>query len=245
MKDALAWWTREFLDGMKAEVGLPIDWSVIRTILIFAEAGKKNLPKVGDSIYFEIPDGIEQIQSLKTETHLILFEHLPADPLTALNKTTSAHARFTCATLGAENKQGNAELKADWEVDASGGPILRHVPTGALRPATTAGMQQVRAEVKEKKITPYEYFFDSEKKAWDPEYADDRALIASDVEGDGKSAVSDPDDRNQGQGWRLVSDLIPREVSKERDILALEKAKPESGSFLLVSLRRRRVDRKL
>jgi hypothetical protein len=41
MKEAYAWWTREFIDGLKAEVHLPQDWTTIRTILLFASAAKK------------------------------------------------------------------------------------------------------------------------------------------------------------------------------------------------------------
>jgi len=40
---------------------------------------------------FEIPSGIEQIQSLKTETHLFLFDTLPPNPWDALQLATNAH----------------------------------------------------------------------------------------------------------------------------------------------------------
>ena len=85
MKDAYAWWAREFFDGLKSEVGVPTDWSATRTIILFAVANPGALPKVGQQLYFEIPDGIEKIQSLSTETHLFLFSKLPADPTQALN----------------------------------------------------------------------------------------------------------------------------------------------------------------
>ena len=42
------------------------------------ERGQKaDRPKTGDHLYFEIPAGIEQIESLKTETHL--FQPMNAD----------------------------------------------------------------------------------------------------------------------------------------------------------------------
>ena len=40
MKEAFAWWTREFIDGMKAEMKIPQDWSTVRTILLFASAAR-------------------------------------------------------------------------------------------------------------------------------------------------------------------------------------------------------------
>jgi hypothetical protein len=75
MKEAYAWWTREFLDGLKAEMGLPQEGATVRTIVLFASAAKADRPKNGDQLYFELPDGIEQIESLKTETHLFLFDN--------------------------------------------------------------------------------------------------------------------------------------------------------------------------
>ena len=105
MKEAYAWWTREFLEGMKAEMRLPQDGIIVRTILLFASAARGDRPKAGDNIYFEIPAGIEQIESLKTETHLFLFDTFPATPQQALDLARRASARYTCITLGAENKE--------------------------------------------------------------------------------------------------------------------------------------------
>jgi hypothetical protein len=80
MKEAYAWWTREFIDGLKAEMGLPQDGTTVRTIVLFASAAKTDRPKNGDQLYFELPEGIEQIESLRTETHLFLFDSLPPNP---------------------------------------------------------------------------------------------------------------------------------------------------------------------
>jgi hypothetical protein len=59
MKDAYAWWMREFLDGLRTEIEVPQDWQVVRTILLFATASPSDRPKTGDHLYFEIPAGIE------------------------------------------------------------------------------------------------------------------------------------------------------------------------------------------
>jgi phosphatidylserine/phosphatidylglycerophosphate/cardiolipin synthase-like enzyme len=51
LKSALAWWTREFIDGMKAEVQLPNpdDWRTVRTIVILAETDKTRSPQPGST----------------------------------------------------------------------------------------------------------------------------------------------------------------------------------------------------
>jgi hypothetical protein len=240
MKEAYSWWTREFIDGMKAEMKLPQDWRTVRTILLFASAASGDRPKKGDQLYFEIPAGIEQIESLKTETHLFLFDTLPTTSWEALSIAESAKARYTCITLGAENKQGNKELVAQWRVDGSR-PVLIPVPGAVYRPSPPAGMQQVRAEVKGLSVPPLEYLFERESVAWEPEFATGGELpLVEDTLG---HAVVDETRAGYGdvQSWKLVKGLTPRRGSaRERDQAALKLAAPESGSFVLVSLRRRR-----
>ena len=144
--------------------------------MLLASAAKGDRPKTGDQIYFEIPEGIEQIESLKTETHLFLFDTLPPDPWQALTSTSSADARYTCTTLGAENKQGNREVVAHWRIAETPTPLLTRVPSVTFRPNTPTGKQQVRAEVKAPDIVPYEYLFERQKKEWDPEFSADNTL---------------------------------------------------------------------
>jgi len=102
-------------------------------------------------------------------------------------------------------------------------------------------MQQVRAEVKRLSVDPFEYVFERERKEWSPKFSDEKALVpAGDTENE---AVL-----NEARGgiyriseWKLVKGLVAREGSAlERDAIALKLASPESGSFVLVSLRRRR-----
>jgi hypothetical protein len=241
MKQSLAWWAREFLDGLKAEIKLPTDWSTGRTILIFAQAEQHDRPASGDELYFEIPSGIEQIESLKTEAHLFLFETLPANPWEALRRAAVADGRYTCRILGADNKQGNREVETDWQIEGKAPPILNNVPSRSFRPATSSGMQQVRAEVLSPGVLPFEYLFEQEKVEWEPEYSDYSQLYAVRPSDKRQLAVKDdPDDRNPNKGWSLVKGLVRRDERRERDQLALQLASPDSGSFILVSLRRRR-----
>jgi hypothetical protein len=240
MKDAYAWWTREFIDGMKAEMKVPQDWTTVRTILLFASAGRGDRPKTGEHLYFEIPAGIEQIESLKTETHLFLFDALPTTPWQALDQARSSDARYTCITLGAENKQGNKELVAQWRIDGSPRPVLTRVPGATYRPSPPPGMQQVRAEIKAPSVQPFEYLFERESVAWTPEFAAHGELRLP----EGRLEEPVNEEARAGYGairtWRLVKGLVRIGSTREKDAAALKLAAPESGSFVLVSLRRRR-----
>lgn len=239
LKEAFAWWTQEYLKGICSDVALPRDWISIRTILIFAEVADGNRPVTGNRLYFELPAGIA-IESLKTEVHLFLFNTLPPTPDQALQQTASAQQRFTCKVIGADNEQGNLELKANWRIEPPARPLLHRVPTGVHRPTTQPGIQQVRADVEAPFVNPYEYSFEREKIAWWPIFSDGDKLHPSD-DSDESFAVSDtPWQKASDEGWKLVTGLKHGEgLAREKDALALALAKPESGSFILVSLRRR------
>jgi hypothetical protein len=245
LKEAFAWWTREFLGGMRAEIGLPHDWDFVRTILIFATPEDNVFPYKDGQFYFELPADIEHIESFRTEVHLYLFDSLPATPWDALNRAREAHAAFTCKVLGADNGRGNLEVVANWRIEGSTTPKLKAVPSGTFRPSTKVGMQQVRAEVVSTSVCPFEYRFDREKKDWQPEFDKDAILFPDGTDDEtfqlrGMQAGR----RHLEKGWNLVKGLIPLEgFSKEKDEAALKLAAPESGSFLLVALRRRRRDR--
>ncbi|MFN0020329.1 MAG: hypothetical protein ACKVP0_18885 [Pirellulaceae bacterium] len=245
MKEAFAWWTREFIEGMKAEIKIPPDWITIRTILIFATHDPGKVPSIGDDIYFELPAGIEQIESLKTEVHLFLFSTLPSDPWQAINRTNSATVKLTCMTIGVENKQGNRELDADWQVQGRISPKLIHEPTGKLRPSTPTGMQQVRCEVQSLEVPPFDYLFDRERTGWDPIFSQDNDDVLQPVgpASDGVDAEDVWFSKTADIGWKRVKGLAPRRGSAVlEDEAALKLAAPESGFFILVSLRRRRKD---
>jgi hypothetical protein len=230
MKTAYAWWVREFMDGVKAEIGIPTDWSTARTILIFVASSGHLRPKIGEHLYFEIPAGIEQIESLKTEVHMFLFDSLPASPTAALNSTEKAAAKYVCTTLGAENRQGNLEVAANWQVERVPTPMLRSVPSGRLRPGTPSGMQQVRAEVASHTVLPWDYLFERESTAWDPVFEEQSETTLASKTLDGKARI---EANARDGGWRLVRGLKARGgVTMERDAAALKLATPESGSFI-------------
>jgi hypothetical protein len=244
MKEAYAWWMREFIDGLRAEVKLPQDWASVRTIVLLASAEGRRRPKVGDQLYFEIPAGIQQIESLRTETHLFLFDTLPTSPSQALHATHTSYARYTCTTLGAENRQGNIELVAHWRIDENPTPVFKPVLGRTFRPQTQPGKQQVRAEVKSKDIVPYEYLFEREITEWVPKFAEDAPFLPKIREGKEVALTEAQADHRVTDGWKLVKGLATRQDAfLEKDRAALLLAAPESGSFILVSLRRRKKDR--
>lgn len=240
MKDALAWWTREFIDGLGSEVKLPVEAISIRTILIFAEATSSGRPKPGERVYFEIPRGIEQIESMKTEVHLFLFDKLPSTPWSALELASSAKASCTCTTRGVENGQGNRETNASWEIQSVGKTTLVAVQGGILRPQPNPGIQQVCAEVTRSGVEQLEYLFESARKKWDPEYSNSERLDAMGSPANAIDRWRDTDDSYGLAGWQLVKSLVPRDMAnREKDQAALSLAAPESGSFILVALGRR------
>ncbi|MGF7176734.1 phospholipase D family protein [Azospirillum doebereinerae] len=241
LKEAFAWWSKQYFEGLDAEVNLPRDWSIVRTILIFAKLEEGELPKVGDKIYFEIPLGI-QIESFKTEVHLYLLNVLPPDPADAISCIPSSYAKFTCGTIGADNEQGNDVVRADWRIEQFSQPILRTVPGGRHRTSTPADMQQVRANVALLSVRPYEYAFEREGLGWEPVLSPDNRMPPP-KELENKIALSEAQGGRSGEDWRLVTNLIRRAGSPvEKDQAALARARPDSGSFVLVALRRRMIN---
>jgi hypothetical protein len=239
MKEAFAWWAREFLEGLKSEIKIPQDWISTRTILLFATAPSGKLPVIDDQLYFEIPAGIEHIDSLKTETHLFLFDTLPTDPRQALSLAHTAIARYKCKTLGVENQQGNKELEAQWRIDGSLRPKLIPVPSATYRPSPPTGMQQVRACIVERYIDNFEYLFERENKVWYPALSSDDELKLK-IEQLEPAVLAESSYGMRINNWKLVKGLSQSEgAPRETDAVALELASPDSGSFILVSLRRR------
>lgn len=238
-KEAYAWWLKDYIDGLDAEIALPREWRSVRTILIFAKAQGTALPRVAEELYFELPRGI-QIETLRTEVHLFVFDALPATPWATLAAVGSARAKFTCATLGADNEQGNAEVKVKWRIEQAPHPVLLPVPTGRYRPSTPPDMQQVRAKVSEPKVAPFEYAFERESIGWAPVLAPDRSIRPAANLLNALALVEARGGDRVAGNWRLVAGLEPRsKLPALFDQAALALARPESGSFVLVALRRR------
>jgi len=239
MKPAYVWWFRQFLDGLCVELRQPRGATTVRTILIFAQAGPSLRPQNDDTIYFELPSGIQRIESLQTEVHLFLFDVLPGSASEALAMASTAATKLKCVVLGVENAQGNLEVEVDWRIASSPTAVLQRVPSGSFRPACAAGMQQVRARVVAQKLEAFEYFFENENTVWSPKFSRETQPIAPEYVPPLDKDQLEVDFAEPPSGWQLVAGLVEQDkMHGEKDAAALLKATPASGSFVLVSLRR-------
>lgn len=144
MKEALTWWTSQFIDGLAAKVDdAPRDGESKRTIVILAQE-REGQPRADDIVYFELPRALGRVQSLNSEVHIYLFSNLPPDPWLALRSLRNASRSYWCQTKGLEVERGGVELRADWYVENSRAPNLLRAPQ-PFRPNVSTDMQQVRA----------------------------------------------------------------------------------------------------
>ena len=136
-------------------------------MVVMAECTSADLPGADDVVYFEIPDAIDPITSLQTEVHLFLFDRLPRTPAQGLNELARAKQCLKCQTRGVEDDRGGLELRADWQIRNRVRPVLRKAGD-PFRPSPQRGMQQIRVEVSDEALGPFEYLFDADRATWLP-----------------------------------------------------------------------------
>jgi hypothetical protein len=249
MKDRFWRWWKQNRDAREEEAeeeeSGDLKWEATRTIIVLASAPDGLAPSPSEAIYFEIPSGIKQISALSTEVHLFLFDQLPPDPMQAINEAEDASGRYLGRVEGAENNRGNLEVAADWQITTHGWfPVLERVPSGTLRPRTRGDMQQIRAVIVPVALDSFEYRFDREATVIEPVLSAVEPIVSGrkrlDFDGD---VVRMPSKRRREVDvWHVVSDLTFREgPTRERDAIALERARPDRGSYILVSVQRRRL----
>jgi hypothetical protein len=216
MKDAYAWWTGQFLDGLRAKADdIPDDAENKRTIVVIAAQAGGTLPQKDEVIYFEIPEALGRIQSLRAEVHIYVFAVVPPSPTQALGQLASATASLWCKTEGLEMGRGGVELRANWYIDDRRNPVLRPTPK-PFRPTPAAGMQQVRVRVTGPVFGNFEYLFDRGRIDWMPLF-DDHAIV--EVPAPTRSTL---DSLN----------LVPREDLPWQRVRGLEPASPaESNGY--------------
>ena len=194
-------------------------------------------PKVDDAVYFEIPEAIDPITSLQTEVHVFLFRTLPPTSAQGLNQLAGAWRALKCQTRGLEDDRGGVELIAGWEIQNRVKPLLRK--TGIpFRPSPGHGMRQIRVRVSDQALAPFEYLFDDDRTTWRPLLHTEK-LIA----GAGTDAYVETRRSGSREAWYRVNDLVrvgPGERMARPDRTALMDMSPESGNYILMSLRRRR-----
>ena len=243
MKEAYAWWTTQFIDGLKVKVSDipdPDDAENKRTIVVIAAFSGLKPPKRGDLVYFEIPEALGQwIQSLRAEVHIFLFPTLPASPREALSDLGTARAALWCKTEGLEMERGGIELLADWHIENRRMPELKstHKP---FRPAPSIGQQQVRVRVSGQLRGKFEYLFDRGRVEWTPVFEQEGSITAPDS---AREMLNELDlTQFEGRPWQRVSGFVPVvDDGTGKYQAALQETAPESGSFILFSMRRRSI----
>ena len=238
MKEAYTWWTTQFVDGLKVEIGRPpSDAENKQTIVVLAARASGPLPKIDDVIYFEMSKALMEFNSLRPEVHIYVFDPLPATPDAALRQLNSAKAKLVCGIDGLQMERGGVELLADFHIDNRRQPDLKPA-TRPFRPRPAAGMQQVSVRVQGSIVGEFEYLFDRGKAEWAPVY--DNASEPSRTEGRQEVAVPTELLPRVGQRWLRVRGLQRvGSAAKEANQLVLWDAAPSSGSFIVFSWRRR------
>jgi hypothetical protein len=235
---AYAWWTAEFIDGLRVEVNdAPRDSEARNTIIVMASADAGQAPTTKEVIYFELPQELG-IECLRAEVHVYIFDVLPSSPFEALNNLQSARACLRCSTLGIDKDRGNLEVRADWYVDDRKRAMLRRTQP-PFRPNAQSGMQQVRVRVEAAFRPDFDYLFEIERMAWMPVLDPSNRL---DPSANGELQNQKREGKRPEDGpWFSVRGLEPRapEMATSKDLALLE-ASPISGSFIVVSPRRRK-----
>ena len=238
-KEAYAWWADQYIDGLGGRFkDRPRDATSQKTMVVMAECTGPDVPGADDVVYFEIPEAIDPITSLQTEVHLFLFDTLPRTPAQGLNELGRAKRSLKCQTRGVEDDRGGLELRADWQIRDRVRPVIRKAPD-PFRPSPQRGMQQIRIQVSDEALGPFEYLFDGDRATWLPSL--DEEELVPDVGADAKS-LEFPQPR-QRETWYRVNGLFrvgEGERMAPRERMALTDMSPESGNYILMSLRRRR-----
>lgn len=104
-------------------------------------------------------------------------------------------------------------------------------------------MQQVRVKVRNQVFDRYEYLFDVAKDTWEPVFDEASKIRVPPHEREFLTSLDlvPPEDKE----WFLVKGLrLAEPLGTEAFRKALMDLSPESGGFILISLRRRKVDDK-
>jgi hypothetical protein len=246
LKDAYAAWTLQFIDGLYAEANgdIPRDAEGLKTIIVLATSSG-SLPRSGEIVYFELPEALDRIESMRAEVHVYIFRSLPPSASAALSQLDQAVARLTCTVEGIESGQGGLELRVDWNIANRLNPVLAPAPK-PFRPRTAQGMQQVRVRVKGPLTRPFEYLFDTGKVAWSPVLDPEDGLEVDDHEGGASNGlpIAERPALLSDQRWLRVRALERgRPPETDARALALWESTPEGEAFILFSPRRRKLDR--
>ncbi|WP_159351039.1 phospholipase D family protein [Roseomonas harenae] len=227
LKAAYATWYADYLDRLKTDItDMPRTGISGRSLVVMAEAAAGIAPALGQAVYFEVDRRIQEINSIQTQVHLHLFPHLPATPRDGLASLAHVAQSFRAKVQAIDVRAGSAEIDANWFVDQRPRAELKRAPR-PFRPHPTSGKQQVTALIEDRLAEAFAYEFDPPEK-WLPQLADERLV-----------------DEETDEVWNPVVGLQPErrlEAVERRGSQMLMELSPDSGSFILLSRGRRRLN---
>ncbi|MFC0389661.1 phospholipase D family protein [Muricoccus vinaceus] len=227
LKEAYATWYADYLDRLKTDItDMPRTGTSGRSLVVMAEAAAGIAPAVGQAVYFEVDRRIQEINSIHTQVHLHLFPHLPATPRDGLAALANVAQGFRAKVQAIDVRAGSAEIDTNWFMDQRPQAELKRAPR-PFRPHPTSGKQQVTALIEDRLAETFEYEFDPPEK-WLPQLGDEHLV-----------------DEETDEVWNPVVGLQPErrlEAVEWRGSKMLMELSPDSGSFILLSRGRRRLD---
>jgi hypothetical protein len=228
LKAAYATWYADYLDRLRSDItDMPRTGLGGRSLVVMAEAAAGIAPAVGQAVYFEVDRRIQEINSIQTQVHLYLFPHLPTTPRDGLVALANVAQSFRAKVQAIDARAGSKEIDADWFVDQRPRAALKRAPH-SFRPHRTTGKQQLTALIEDRLTNAFEYEFDPPEK-WLPQLGDERLV-----------------DEETDEVWNPVVGLQPErrlEAVERRGAQMLMELSPDSGSFILLSRGRRRLNR--
>jgi hypothetical protein len=244
MREGYAWWTHEWLDGLRVEVRNEYTQSsgvLPRTLLVYAQQPKSGAFKPGDELYLEIPEAI-RLDSTKAPVHLFLFKNLPATPQEAIARAPIDAQRIKCRCPNLSDGAMSV-ARCQWRIADNRRPVLLPVSNDRFATSTPPTMQQLVVPYEREGVDLYDYLFEEEKTEWYPDYVESKRVaelppIGVSTADAAEETVAEREVVKITDGWKLVRGLrstSPSMGSKERK--ALEAMRPESGSFVMVALR--------
>lgn len=239
-KSGYVWWAQEYFDGLRSKLS---EWDpeveLERTLVVLAVRARE-LPRKGQTIYFEIPAALRQLRNLGREVHIYAFPEKPASPAEGLGNLDQAIKTYWCRAKGLEDDHGAIEVKADWWISDDREPILERTPR-PFRPREKAWMQQVRVEVYNDIRGRYEYNFGYEDKVeWEPVLGQVPILTPTLAEQQYLEPLGliPPEHRE----WYRVESLRPSRQETPQELrAAIHELAPESGHYILLSTSRRKL----
>ena len=227
LKEAYATWYADYLDRLRSDItDMPRTGTGGRSLVVMAEAATGIAPAVGQAVYFEVDRRIQEINSIHIQVHVHLFLYLPATPRDGLAALANVAQSFHAKVQAIDVRAGSAEIDADWFVDQRSRAELKRAPC-PFRPHPTSGKQQVTALIEDRLAEAFEYEFEPPEK-WLPQLGDERLV-----------------DEQTDEVWNPVVGLQPErrlEAAERRGSQMLMELSPDSGSFILLSRGRRRLN---